>query len=180
MLLEAGAVDATGVLTLAALPASVTVAPAGELLSSIAWTVSPLLSVQTDKITPGNSTRGYGIISTPPSAPVTTTPSASGSGILVSPLANAVAVNVALPLESFFTSTTLSLKQSIIQLLSSIAGFQGTVFGVVRRRGRACPSSRAPRTYSILTHVPAPPPPPTTTVWRRFRLPHRARARRRR
>ncbi len=78
----------------------------------------------------GQSARGYGLISSASGVTMTPLVNSTGGGVFIAPISSSIYINVALPLERFIISTKLTLKQSVLQLLSSIAGFQGAVFSI--------------------------------------------------
>lgn len=126
--IEAGAVDAMRTVELFSLPPDLTAAPPGALLASVSWTLAPLLSLLNDTVG-SSSALGYTLFAN--GAGATTAPLANVTGgVLIAPGAAAVAVRVALPLESFVTTTVLTRKQTVVALLSNIVGFQGTIFSI--------------------------------------------------
>ena len=54
----------------------------------------------------------------------------SGQGVFIAPFSSAIVVSLSLPLKDIYSYTTLKEIQSILQLLSSIAGFQNIVFSI--------------------------------------------------
>jgi hypothetical protein len=139
LLIEAGAVDSSGILLTASISPSLMVPPSGSLLSSVSWTVAPLYAMLNDtasgqtaslETAVGQSARGYGLISSASGVTMTPLVNSTGGGVFIAPISSSIYINVALPLERFIISTKLTLKQSVLQLLSSIAGFQGAVFSI--------------------------------------------------
>ena len=79
----------------------------------------------------GTSARGYILMSL--SSATTMTPlvnASSGQSVFIAPFSSTIVVRLELPLMNFYSSTTLKEIQSILQLLSSIAGFQNIVFSI--------------------------------------------------
>ena len=124
-------------------------AAASGLVSQVAWSALALLDVQSDE-RPGAGasassgagagapllTRGYALLDggtrvlrTPPSRGL----NASSGLALISPLASAISVTIALPLQPYYSRTTLSEKMSIESLLANIIGLSGilSVFGML-------------------------------------------------
>jgi hypothetical protein len=139
LLIEAGAVDSSGVLLTASILPSLLVPPSGSLLSSVSWTVAPLYSMLNDTASGqtasidtavGLSARGYGLISSASAVTMTPLVNSTGGGVFIAPISSSIYINVALPLKDFILSTKLTQKQTVLQLLSSIAGFQGVVFSI--------------------------------------------------
>lgn len=136
LLAEALAVDADGSLNALSLPPNNTVATAaagGALLSSITWTLSPLFSQLNNTLDPTLSRKGWQLLSQgsvqgpPRQLPNSITP----GQLTLLPLSSGVTVTVNLALQPYFSSTTLSQLTSVVQLISSIVGFQGIVFTFV-------------------------------------------------
>lgn len=133
LLIEAGAIDALGVVTAFAIPAAKTVAASGTLVSSVAWTLPTLLSVVNSTVSQSTSARGYTLVSGPSVVTTRTLPaSVNGTGSLeVIPTTAAVTVKVNFPLNTFYSTTLLSEKQPLAALLSSLVGLAGifSLFG---------------------------------------------------
>lgn len=136
LLAEALAVDADGSLNALSLPPNNTVATAaagGALLSSITWTLSPLFSQLNNTLDPTLSRKGWQLLSQgsvqgpPRQLPNSITP----GQLTLLPLSSGVTFTVNLALQPYFSSTTLSQLTSVVQLISSIVGFQGIVFTFV-------------------------------------------------
>ena len=134
LLIEAGALDGSGVVTSFALPTSKTVATGGSLLSSISWTLPTLLSVVNSTVSP--SYRGFTLTSGPSNInSQLLLPTANGDGLIVTPNTASVALHIAFPLNTFFSMTILTETQSITALLSTIVGLAGifSLFGTLLR-----------------------------------------------
>ena len=126
LVLEAAAVNAAGELTALALPAAAT--SNGSIIATVDWQLAPLFATLND--TQGStSARGYQLLSVAEKVGMAALPVDAAGRALVQPATGAIAVTLALPLQSFASVTTLSQLQSVLQLLGSIAGFQGVVFG---------------------------------------------------
>lgn len=117
--LEALAVDALQGVTTLKFPSNSSSAGPEGFLSTVSWTVQPMLSVLTDLTPAGLAARGYELLSGPSS--VTHTP--LGASLL--PLASAVRVSVALPLQAAYSLTLLTPLTSLASLVSSIIGLAG-------------------------------------------------------
>ena len=154
LLLEAGAVDADGSLVVLSLPPGDTAAPLGgspgALLAGVTWALAPLLAQlnNTMDMDPAASRKGWQLLSqgsTP--APPLQLPASNGAAaagnLTVLPLSAAVAVRVTLELQPYVATTTLTELTTVLQLLSSIVGFQGTIFSVVSILFGLLVSSRA-------------------------------------
>ena len=136
LLVEAGAVDADGSLAVLSLPPGATSAPGsgGVLHSGVTWALAPLLSQLNNTISPGQSRKGWqllsqGFTSAPPQQ---LSPSNGANGSLtVLPLSSSIAVRVTLELQPYVSTTTLTELTTVLQLLSSIVGFQGVIFSAV-------------------------------------------------
>ena len=124
LVVEAAALDAAGVVTYFVLPLAETRAASGEILSNISWSLPALFSVVNSTVSP--SARGY--ILTDFSHKVASqnlTRVDSGVGLL-NPTAT-IELTVSFPLNTFYTLTVLSEKQSVAMLLSSIIGLAGII-----------------------------------------------------
>ena len=132
LLVEAGAVKADGSLVVLSLPPSATSAPGGgALLSGVTWTLAPLLSQLNNTMSPGQSRKGWQLLSQgSTAAPAQQLPAANGT-LTVLPLSSSVSVRINLVLQPYVATTTLTELTTVLQLLSSIVGFQGTIFAVV-------------------------------------------------
>jgi len=132
ILAEAGAVDASGVFSVVALePAS---GGAGGLLTSLKWTLSPLMALLNDTLDGARSRRGWKLLSLDAALgpPQQLLPAAGAGGLLaLQPLFSGVRVSVSLSLQPYAATTALKELTSVLQLLSSIAGFQAPVFALV-------------------------------------------------
>jgi len=134
MLLEAQSASPShpSPLSLASLaaPTSLTVAPKpGSLLTSVAWQLTPVLSVLWDNSTLRSSGMGWSFggskvtWSRPPS-----TPPVNPDGIpSLTPLASSVSVTFSLPLSSPYSVTLLTQRVPITQLLANIVGLSGVL-----------------------------------------------------
>lgn len=129
LLVEVGAIDGLGAVTAFSLPASKTVASAGALLSSITWTLPTLLSIVNSTVAQSSSARGYTITSGPHVITQQALAAAPGGGLAITPNTASIALKIAFPLNSFYSITTLTEKQSVAALLSSLIGLAG-IFGL--------------------------------------------------
>jgi hypothetical protein len=105
----------------------------GALLASLTWELTPVLSVLWDNVTAANSAIGWYLADsklTP--APFFTPPGLNGS-LSIIPTASPVTVTFALSLSSTYSSTLLTQRVPITQLLANIVGLSGllTFFGIV-------------------------------------------------
>ena len=132
LLVEAAALDAAGGVSAFA---TVAAAPPGALLSSIAWTLPTLLAVVNSSVPTAASARGFTLTALPAavkSAPLAPAPGGApggAPGALVAPAAAAVSLTLSFALQTFYTQTTLTPRQTVVQLLSSIIGVAG-IFGL--------------------------------------------------
>jgi hypothetical protein len=115
-------------------PRAVAAAP-GALLASVAWTLTPLLSVVSNNIT-ARAYVGYAFTGSALSAALAplAAPSGGGGGLLaVAPAAASVQLSVALPLQTVYTQVTLTQRVPWTQLLANIVGLSGVVgfFGIL-------------------------------------------------
>lgn len=131
LLVEAGAIDGLGVVTAFALPASKTHGVGGMFLSSVTWTLPTLLSVVNSTVPQFSSSRGYIITSGPYVVTQRSLREAQGGGLEIIPNTAAVAVKISFPLNTFYSTTLLSEKQTVSALLSSLIGLAGifSLFG---------------------------------------------------
>ena len=117
-----------GPLALSALaaPTALTAAPKpGALLSSITWQLTPVLSVLWDNVTTANSAIGWDVADSKLSlAPFLSPPGLNGS-LSIIPTASPVTVTFALSLSSTYSSTLLTQRVPITQLLANIVGLSG-------------------------------------------------------
>ena len=138
-------------------PAALTLALPGSLLTSVSWTVVPLLSVLLDNTTSGGgqgaSMRGYQLVRSTLSA-LQAPLSSSGSSALVLPLSASVVVTLVLPLQPVYAVTLLTQRMPWTQVLANIVGFSGvlSLFGSVyrvadkaRKRTKGCTLCRGTR-----------------------------------
>ncbi len=117
-------------------PAPRTVAGApGALLASVAWSLTPLLAVVSNNIT-ARTYVGYSFTGSALNvalAPLAA-PNGGGGGLLsVAPASAAVALSIALPLQTVYTQVTLTQRVPWTQLLANIVGLTGVLgfFGVL-------------------------------------------------
>ena len=126
---EAGAVDADGSFTALALPP--VVGSPGALLSSLTWNLAPLLSVLRNTMEPEKNRRGWQLLSQGYAlGPLQQLAAPAPGALSLQPLPSGVRVTVTLPLQPFAATTTLKELTSVIQLISSIVGFQAPVFAI--------------------------------------------------
>ena len=135
LLAEAGAVDADGRLAVLSLPPGATSAPGsgGALHSGVTWALAPLLSQLNNTVSPEQSRKGWKLLSqgSTSAPPQQLLPSNGANGSLtVLPLSSSVAVRITLQLQPYVAATTLTELTTVLQLISSIAGFQGTIFTI--------------------------------------------------
>jgi hypothetical protein len=129
LLIEAGAIDGLGVVTSFAIPAAKTAGSSGTLLSSITWSLPTLLSVVNSTVSQYTSARGYTITSGAYAITPQSLPTAVGGGLAIIPNSAAVSIKISFPLNTFYSTTLLSEKQSVASLLSSLIGLAG-IFGL--------------------------------------------------
>ncbi len=122
--MEALGVDSLGVVNSVVFPPSSSAATQTTLLSSLSWTVQVLGTILEDKIR-GEVIQGYQLFAT--AAESTAIP----AGASVIPSLASVAVTIALPFQPTYSSTTLTPRLTIVDLLTSIVGLLG-VLGVFR------------------------------------------------
>jgi hypothetical protein len=128
ILAEAGAVDADGSFSSLALPPAA--GSPGALLTSLSWSLAPLLSLLKNNLDRSLNRRGWQLLSLGSSlGPLQQLAPASG-GLSLQPLPSGVRVSVTLALQPFAATTTLTELTTVIQLISSIVGFQAPVFAV--------------------------------------------------
>ena len=135
LLLEAAALPAAYPRAPPSLFSAVAAPSGGALLSSVQWTLSPVLTLLYDSAGIGGSQRGYAIThaalavrgqqaeALPSAAAANATAAASAVRLL--PNAAAVNVTVLLPLSPFFVSTTVVEVVPLTQLLANIVGLGG-------------------------------------------------------
>ena len=130
LLVEAGAVDADGSLAVLSLPPGDTSAPGsgGALQSGFTWALAPLLSQLNNTVSPGQSRKGWQLLSqgsrsAPPQQLLPPSTGANGT-LTVLPLSSAVSVRVTLELQPYVATTTLTELTSVLQLLSSMSRLQ--------------------------------------------------------
>ena len=105
----------------------------GGLLTNVEWKVLPLLDEIYDRRPTATQTakRGYTLID---GGTVVTRASANdGSFGLITPASSYVSVRILLPLQPYFSRTTLSEKTTLLDLFASIIGLGGlfSVFGIL-------------------------------------------------
>ncbi len=118
--------------TIAAPTARTAPPKAGALLTSLTWELTPVLSVLWDNITAANSAIGWYLADSKLTlAPFFTPPGLNGS-LSIIPTASSVTVTFALSLSSTYSSTLLTQRVPITQLLANIVGLSGllTFFGM--------------------------------------------------
>jgi hypothetical protein len=130
LFVEVIAVDAIGTLQSVALPASVASAvvsaEGSALLNSVSWSVGLEASFYNDKIAV-TTARGFRLLQGASTAiRVKYAPNA-----LLLPLPAAVTVKIELPLQLAFSATTLTTRQTLVELLISIVGLVG-IMGAFR------------------------------------------------
>jgi len=120
--LQAIAVDASGEIMILKLVNIQSQPPFA--LASISWEIAPLLAIQRDDyIGNGTITQGYQLLS------MTSSPSYEEWSSIVRPAEATVNIKITLPLQNIYSYTTLSVKVSDLQLLSSIIGLSGIFSG---------------------------------------------------
>ena len=158
MLLEAlgSSPSYPGPLSLSIISASTarTAAPKpGALLTSLTWQLSPVLSVLWDNVTAANSAIGWYLADSKLTLAPPLLPPAINGSLSILPTASPVTVTFALALSTTYSSTLLTQRVPITQLLANIVGLSGllalfgTAFGsfeVYCARSRAGGSKRAP------------------------------------
>ncbi len=114
-------------------PVAVSAVP-GALLSTAAWTLTPLLSVVSNNIT-GRAFVGYSLTGSAVSSSFAQLAAPSGDAALLSvlPTTSVVRLSVALPLQPVYTQVSLSQRVPWTQLLANIVGLTGVVgfFGML-------------------------------------------------
>jgi hypothetical protein len=136
MLLEAAALPAAYPRASPSLFSAVAAPGGGALLSSVQWTLSPVLTLLYDSAGIGGSQRGYAITHAAlatrsrqaealPSAAAANATAAAAAAVRLLPNAAAVNVTVLLPLSPFFVSTTVVEVVPLTQLLANIVGLGG-------------------------------------------------------
>ncbi len=97
----------------------------GVLLTSLTWQLTPVLSVLWDNVTSANSAIGWYLADSKLTlAPFLTPPALNGS-LSIIPSASPVTVTFALSLSSTYSSTLLTQRVPITQLLANIVGLSG-------------------------------------------------------
>ncbi len=124
-LLEAVSVDALGNVDVVPLDERFTVATkGGRLLSSVTWTLAPVLSVLEDlaRVVPGGDAVGYRLSNTDASS-TTVDPTAELVDGGFAPKAGFIVVLVNLPLQPLLTRTEVRKRQDFTQVVTSGVGF---------------------------------------------------------
>lgn len=143
---EAAAVSASGDVIAFALPVAETTASAGAHVSSVSWTLEPLLAIVNSSIKDTPSTRGFTLAEID-YAVVKQPLTAEGAGLAVAPNAATVALHIALPLSSFTVILTLAQRMSLLDLVNSLTSllgifaFAALLLRAVNTCGRACCSA---------------------------------------
>jgi hypothetical protein len=97
----------------------------GTLLTSLTWELTPVLSVLWDNVTAANSAIGWYLADSKLTlAPFLIPPALNGS-LSIIPTASPVTVTFALSLSSTYSSTLLTQRVPITQLLANIVGLSG-------------------------------------------------------
>ena len=125
LLIEAAAMDATGVVSSFTLPYKETLAAPGEIITNVSWSLSTLFSVVNSSVGSSSSTRGFTLTELSHTI-VSQKLKRVDSGLALNPLSK-VTVVIAFPLNTFYSLTMLSEKQSITALLASIVGLLGVI-----------------------------------------------------
>jgi sugar lactone lactonase YvrE len=142
-------------LSIISAPTARTVAPKpGALLTSLTWQLSPVLSVLWDNVTAANSAIGWYLADSKLTLAPPLLPPAINGSLSILPTASPVTVTFALALSSTYSSTLLTQRVPITQLLANIVGLSGllaifgTAFGSFElycaRKSRAGGSKRTP------------------------------------
>lgn len=127
LLIEAAAVDAAGLVSFFTMPANKTRAAPGELLTTLSWKLPTLLSVVNSSVDPSASARGFTLTTLSNSIVSQTLQSVdNGNGLAINPTST-VSITIDFPLNTFYSLTVLTEKQSITALLASIVGLLGIV-----------------------------------------------------
>jgi len=156
--------------TLTASPAH-TVAPReGVFLTSLTWKLNPVLSVLWDNVTQSRSTRGWYLADSDLTVSPPLTPPLLNGGLSLIPAASPVTVTFALSMSSTFSSTLLTQRIPIAQLLANIVGLSGILaffghfFGAFESwtpKKRKKTGGRNPLTLAESSNVLREMPPPT-------------------
>ena len=125
LFIEAISIDATGALNVEQVSPRDSSALDNALLTSLTWTLNPMAAIFTDTIL-GRTSRGLRLLEGSVS-PVRSVP----MNDLLTPNTAAVDVVINFVLQSTYSTTTLSQKVSLAELLSSIVGLAG-VMGAFR------------------------------------------------
>lgn len=192
MLLEAGGVPPypRAPLARAALhaPPALTVGKPGALLSSLTWTLTPVLSVLWDNIT-DKGALGWRLLNQKLvlGASLAATPQGGGAvaALALQPASAAVTLTIALPLSSTYAATLLTPLVPWTQLLANIVGLSGVVgvFGMAfgfweslfggppaptkltstQREEKAAGDAAAQIIFAVTNPMHTPPAPPSNT-----------------
>ena len=120
-------------LSIQSAPAARTAAPkAGALLTSLTWQLSPVLSVLWDNVTAANSAIGWYLADSKLTLAPPLIPPAVNDSLSILPTASSVTVTFALALSSTYSSTLLTQRVPVTQLLANIVGLSGllAIFGI--------------------------------------------------
>jgi len=122
----------------------------GGLLTNVEWNVLPLLDEIYDRRPAATQTarRGYTLID---GGTVVTRASANdGTFGLITPASSFVSVRILLPLQPYFSRTTLSEKTTLLDLFASIIGLGGlfSVFGILFQLAEKTVQSPRPSPFS--------------------------------
>jgi PQQ-like domain/Tyrosine-protein kinase ephrin type A/B receptor-like len=120
LLIEAAAVDAAG--NTASLRFSSPIPPTA-FLNSVTWQLAPLLNVQIDTTAGGISTRGFQLVEQ-------TSSITASNMVSLLPASASILITIYFANQPFFSLTTLSERQSLLSLISSIIGLAGIFSGV--------------------------------------------------
>jgi hypothetical protein len=122
----------------------------------VAWQLTPVLSVLWDSVTAANSAIGWDVADSKLTlAPFLTPPALNGS-LSILPTASPVTVTFALALSTTYSSTLLTQRVPVTQLLANIVGLSGllAVFGVAFGSFEACALKRGAASKRRLSAAP--------------------------
>ena len=159
--IEAAAVGASGDVIAFALPLAETTASAGALVSSVSWSLEPLLAIVNSTIKDTLSTRGF-TLAVIDYTVVKQMPAVEGTGLAVAPKAATVSLHITLPLSSFTVILSLAQRMSLLDLVSSLTSLLGIfAFAALLLRafsalGRAncCAATKTRKTTALLSSTP--------------------------
>ena len=120
-------------LSLLSAPPARTAAPkAGALLTSLTWQLSPVLSVLWDNVTAASSAIGWYLADSKLTLAPPLLPPVVNVSLSLLPTASPVTVTFALALSSTYSSTLLTQRVPVTQLLANIVGLSGllAIFGL--------------------------------------------------